>query len=256
MHVHWLDVAWYLNPAGALVLALHLIRSRLIRTYPFFFFYLLVGAVVDLTLLSLKSYPNAYGRTYVACQPVKVLLAVFVILELYRVVLAQRPALARFGRNTVGYILAAAATASLCFLMLDSTVPEGRSPILHRLNSFERTMDLWMLVFLILIRAFMTWFPVRITRNGALYIGGFAVYFLSRATGLLLTNIAPRFRSGLDLAMLGVSLACLVVWISSIRKDGEEATVVTGPRRDPASIAEAMGKLDAINARLTELSRP
>lgn len=112
-----------------------------------------------------------------------------------------------------------------------------------------------MLIFLLVMSAFMAWFPVRMTRNGALYVAGFVVYFLSRATGLLLTNLAPRFQASFDIAMLSVSFACLMVWLFALRRKGEETTVVTGASRDPARVQHLTRQLDAMNARLAAVAR-
>jgi len=157
MQAEWLRLIWYLNFGGALALILSLARNGLYRVYPFLFAYLATDATQTTVLLLLRAHSNAYGWTYVFSQLAKVVLAVFVIAELYRVALAQRPALARFGRNAVGQVLAAAAVLALSFLVLDSSIRPGHSQILHRVNSFERTMDIWMLVVLMIICIFMAW---------------------------------------------------------------------------------------------------
>jgi hypothetical protein len=254
MLAQWLHSLWILNLLGALALALNLARNGLYRTYQFLFAYLLADVAQDVALMVLPSHSNAYGYTYAFTQPIKTVLAVLVVLELYQVALAQRPALARFGRNTVGCLLAGAAAAALCFSFVDASIPTGGSLILHVLNTVERTMDLGMMVFLVVISLFIAWFPVRVTRNGALYIGGLLVYFLARATGLLLTNLVPPWRERCDLAMLSVSLACLVVWVFALREAGELASVTTSHHGDADRAARLTGQLDAINQRLMVLS--
>lgn len=255
MQAHWLSAIWYLNLAGTLALILSLARNGLYRVYPFLFVYLATDAAQTTALLLLRLHSNAYSWTYLFGQLAKIVLAVFVILELYRVALAERPALARFGRDAVGYILAAAAVVALPLLMLDSSIPPGQSKILHLFFSFERSMNIWMLIFLLVIGVFMTWFPVRMTRNGALYVAGFAIYFLARASGLLLINLAPDSRVSLNLAMLSVSFACLMIWLFALRRKGEETTVVTGASRDPVRMQHLTRQLDAMNARLAEIAR-
>jgi|HubBroStandDraft_6_1064221.scaffolds.fasta_scaffold43188_4 hypothetical protein len=255
MHEHWLNALWNLNLAATVALALNLVRTGLVRVYRFLFVYLAADIAQTVSLMLLKNHRKYYAWTYVHTQPIKVILAIFVILELYRVALAQRPALARFGRNTVGYILAAAAVGALSLLMLDSSVPPGQPKVLHDLYSFERTMDEWLLFFLIVIRVFMTWFPVRMTRNGAIYIAAFAVYFLARSAGLLLVNVMPIFRDRFDVPMLSVSFVCLMAWLFALRREGEQITVVTGPRRDPERMRHLTQQLDAMNARLAEIGR-
>jgi hypothetical protein len=255
MHSEWLRDIWYLNFGGMLALISSLAWNGLHRVYVWLFAYLAMDAVQTSVLLLLKTHRKLYSWTYVLSQPVKIVLAVFVILELYRVALAQRPALARFVRNMVGRVLAAAAAVALLFVLLDSSIRDGQSPVLHGINSFERTMDIGMLVFLIIICVFMAWFPIQMTRNGMLYIAGFVVYFFSRATGLLLTNLAPHLQDRFDTAMLSVSFACLMTWLVALRHRGEEVTVVSGPRRDAARMLHLTQQLDAMNARLAEIAR-
>jgi hypothetical protein len=255
MQPDWLRVIWYLNFGGMLALISSLAWSGLYRVYLWLFAYLAMDAAQTGVLLLFKTHLKLYSWTYVLTQPEKIVLAVFVVVELYRVALAQRPALARFVRNMVGQVLGAAAALAVLSMMVDSSIRGGQSPVLHRINSFERTMDIGMLVFLIIICVFMAWFPIQMTRNGMLYIAGFVVYFLSRATGLLLTNLAPHLRERFDLAMLSVSFACLLIWLVALRPGGEEVTVVSGPRRDPARIRHLTQQLDAMNARLAEIAR-
>jgi len=251
----WLSAIWYLNLTATLALIASLAGNGLFRVYRCLFAYLVADASQTLILMAVRSHKSLYAYLYLGGQSVKLLLAVFVILELYRLALEGRPALARFGRNVVSYWLAAAAAVAALGLALDRRVPPGRSPILHYFNSFERTMDAWLLIFLVMISVFIAWFPIRLKRNGGLYIAGFAVYFLSRVIGLLLTNWVPAWKDRLDGVMLGVGSACLLLWIAALRRQGEETTVVTGHRWDPAAMERLSAQLDAINARLLTSSR-
>jgi hypothetical protein len=135
-------------------------------------------------------------------------------------------------------------------------VPPGQSPLLHHFFAFERTMDACLLIFLLLIGFFITWFPVRLKRNVALYIGGFLIYSLARSSGLLLLNILPsQFAWPLGLAMLFVSPACLLAWLLMLQPEGERATVLLGHRWNPAAIGRLTDQLDSINASLARLPK-
>ena len=116
-------------------------------------------------------------------------------------------------------------------------------------------MDAWLVIFLLLISLFMTWFPLRLKRNSVLYIAGFVVYFLTRSTGLLLTNLEPQERFLIDSVMITIASGCLLVWLVALRASGEQTMTVFGHRWDPASMARLTGQLDAINARLLRFSR-
>jgi hypothetical protein len=115
-------------------------------------------------------------------------------------------------------------------------------------------LDAWILIFLVLISLFMTWFPVQLKRNDVFYIVGFAVYSFTRSAGLFLTNVLPeRFRVPLSIAMMiGVS-GCLLVWLVAIQPKRKDATTVTGHRWNPGAMERLSTQLDAINARLTRL---
>jgi len=203
----WLSAIWYLNLAATLALILSLAGNGLFRVYKCLFAYLVADASQTLILMALRGHKNLYAYVYLAGQLLKLLLAVFVILELCRLALAGRPALARFGRNIVSYLLAVAAAVAALGLALERGVPPARSLVLHYFNSFERTMDTWLLVMLFIISVFMVWFPVRVKRNSGLYIAGFGVYFLSRVIGLLLTNRVPGWKNQIDAVMLGIGAA-------------------------------------------------
>jgi len=252
---HWLYWAAYLNLAAILGLVASLLLNGLYRVYCFFFAYMAADALQTVAGLAFFGDHNLYAYIYLGGQSVKLILAVFVVLELYHVALRGHPALAKFGRNTVGYVLIAAALLAVAGLMWDRHVPAGRSPILHRFNSFERTMDEWLVIFLVLISLFMTWFPVRLNRNSVLYIAGFVMYFLSRSAGLLLTNVDPQWKASIDTVMLGIASACLFTWLIALRPAGEETTTVIGHRWDAASIDRLTGQLDSINAMILRFSR-
>lgn len=253
MPVSWLSLLWYLNVAATSALAYRLLRNELYRSYPFLFAYLLADAMQSAGGMLLVGRPE-YAYFYLTTQLPKIALEACVVFELYRVALKQTPALARFASNAVLYVLGTACVAAGLFALIDSAVPPGGSPILHRMNRLEHTADLVLLFFLLTISAFLAWFPVRVTRNGVLYTAGFVVYFLARALGLLLTNLWPQWRADADIAMFTVTLVCLCVWLAALGKGGEFTTVLTGHRRDPDAMQELTRQLQAINFRLEELT--
>lgn len=247
----------YLNIAGEAALLLRLLFSGLAGIYVSLFLFLTadLAEMVGLAVIPLNT--KLYGSLYMAGQAVNSVLAVFVVLELYWLALEGHPALARYGRKTVGYVLAAAAAIAACLLVVGHTVPTGQSPVLHNFFSFERTMDVWVLIFLVAISIFMSWFPVRLRRNVAFYIGGFLVYFFSRASGLMLVNLLPpRFQYPVDTAVGFVQFACLLVWLFALRREGEETTTVIGHGWNPAAMERLTAQLASINASLERLSRP
>ncbi|HEX5431163.1 MAG TPA: hypothetical protein VFW83_04305 [Bryobacteraceae bacterium] len=246
---------WYLNIAAGIALGARLVFCGLLSEYRALFCYLAADAVEALAQIWALPDLTLYGWIYVGGQACKVMLAVWVVLDLYRLALSRHPALAKFGRRTVGYVLSIAAAISIAGLFLDGAAAPGGFPILRAFYRFERTMDSIVLVFLAIIAVFLLWFPVKMRRNVAIYIAGFLIYFFERWAGLLLVNLWPARNGQISVAMLSVSFACLVVWLALLRREKSDILTVTGRRRSGAEADRLAGQLDAINTRLVRFGR-
>jgi hypothetical protein len=246
------DFVWYLNVAGTGALIARLYFQRLAWIYRLLFLYLALDALEDVLTLVFSRIPEWTYMTYVAGQTAKVTMATFVVMELFRLALVQQPALARFGRNMVGYFFAVAAGLAALNVLFGADA-EKYHTWEGRFLAFERSVDLTVLVVLVLMSVFLLWFPVRARRNAAICIAGFVVYTFQRWTGLLLADLWPAYTRQFSTTMLCISLAVLAVWIVRLRRDGETVTVQTGHGWNPAEADRLRLQLDAINARL---SRP
>jgi hypothetical protein len=254
LQLSWLNSVPSIELAATLILLGSLAYSRLHTVYRFFFLYLIADALETAAGLIFQRNRRLYAQIYFGGQGIRIVLAVFVVLEIYRLALAGQPALARFGKTTVSYVLAAAALAAAAGLWIDRSMG-GRDLAVRRFATFERTMDSWMLLFLLMITIFMLWFPVRLQRNHFLYIGGFLIYFLTRSIGLLLSNAAPALVARTDNFMIATQIGCLILWIFALRPAGVTATLEVGHRWDPAAAGRLRDQLNAINAALQRMSR-
>jgi hypothetical protein len=247
------QIAWYLNIAATFVLIVRLRLIGLHRIYRAFSWYLLVD-LVEQTLLLLAHTQRQAAYVYMGGQTAAMILLVFVVLELNQFALAAQPAMARFGRRMVGTVLAISgivpALTLFVFPLVGSMAAPGRSPVLYYFYAFERTMDSAVLFFLILVSAFMIWFPVRIPQNVAVYIGGFVAYFLSRWAYVLMMGLRRDLLAPLNLATLSITLVCFLAWIALLRPEEQAASTVTGHRWNPVEMDRLSGQLAAINAKL------
>jgi hypothetical protein len=255
MHGLWLPWTSYLSLVVEIALILNLIRNGLYRVYKWFFAYLAVDAVETVVGSVFQAELTVFGCIYVAGQTLKLILAVFVVLEFYRLALERHPALSSFGRATVSYALAAAALIAGLSISFNGPPPGKGQVILYRFFTFERIMNVWMLAFVLMIGLFLSWFPVVLKRNGALYIAGFAIYFLARSAALLVVNLTPQWRARISDAMLVTTITCMLVWLFALTRRGEQVTTIVGHRWRPSEVARLTGQLDAINAKLLRLSR-
>jgi hypothetical protein len=253
LHTVWLNGVPPVELAATLILVASLAYRRLYSVYRFFFIYLAADALETAAALMVQRDRKEYAIVYFAGQGLKMLLAVFVVLEIYRIALASHPALARYGKRTVSYVLAITAVIAGTGFWIDHDTGLGRDAAVRHFVTIERTMDAWMLLFLLMISVFILWFPVRLTRNNLLYIGGFLVYFLARSVGLLLSNAAPGLVAKLDDSMIVTQIMCLILWTIALQPSGEKATVEVGHRWDPAAADRLRTQLNAINAALLRI---
>jgi hypothetical protein len=247
---------WYLGMAATAALIVCLWLNGLFRVYRRLFLYLSIDLLHSLLSLLVQSNQNVYARIYFTFVTLKIVVAVFVVSELYRLVLADHPALAAFGQKVVAGILGLAGVIAVSGLVMDHSATPARYPVLKGFRVFERTMDAWMAIFLLLIACFLVWFPVRMKRNVALYVGGFVGWFLARSSMLLFINLVPpESRHPFSTAILMVELLCLSLWLVGLRPEGENVTTVTGHRWNPEALTHLTGQLGSINANLTRLGR-
>ena len=246
----------YLNLAAVLVLLVRLFALGLFRIYRSLFFYLLTYTLQFFATAVFPITSAAYSYSYMVGESANVALSMLVVLELYRLALAGQPALAGFGRKTVAYAMALAAVVAAGGVMLDTIVPPGQSRFTHHFFTAERTLDFAILIFLLLISAFLIWFPVKVRRNIVLYMAGFAVFYLSRTFGLLMINLLPPASlSVVNNVFTVVSFSCLIAWLLGLRRESEDTTTTVGHRWNPAAMERLSGQLDAINATLVRFGR-
>jgi hypothetical protein len=244
---------WYANITAAVFLLWRLYSQRLARIYPALFTYLVADSLEQIVALAFGRRRTVYAEIYFVGQALKVALAIWVVLELYQIALAQQPALARFGRRTLDYLFFFAVLAGLLNFVAEIGANPGRMNYPTRFTRLENTLDLVTLVVLVIITCFLLWFPVRASRNVALCLGGFVFYSFQRWAGLTLTTFWPQWTHELSIAMLSASFLCLAVWGIVLRREGEAVSVVTGHRWNPAKAERLTLQLDAINSRLVRL---
>jgi hypothetical protein len=253
----WEKIVWFLTiglTAGVLV---KLWYAGLAKVYRLFFGYLAWDFLSSIGAALWTSYNTTwYGYYYVCAQTIKIVIAAFMLIEIYGLAMERAPALAHYLRSALGYILGAAGAIPVIWALLDHAAPN--SPLLRAYLLFEQTMAATMAIFLILISIFIAWFPVRMRRNVIVYIGGFIVWSLSRSAAL---HLVSQWSGNKHLSMvvnsieMYVILGCLLVWLLGLRREGETRTAIVGHLWNRAEAEHLTGQLDAINNSLERLRR-
>ncbi|HEY4362816.1 MAG TPA: hypothetical protein VGN17_17740 [Bryobacteraceae bacterium] len=244
---HWFQ---YLNLAGDVALLAALAWRKLAGVYPVLIVYF---------LLDLLEAVAAYGLgeqyqlpLYYSFQALKWALAFWFVLDLYGRILSPYAALAKFGRGTVGGLLALSIAASVPTFFVELNRPFEPDHFGFLMNRFERIADLTIAVLVVLMSIFLIWYPVKVRRNVAAYMAGFAVDFSARALALTGIDWWRQYYRQIDAAMLAVAFGCMLFWILVMRPEGEVRTM-TGHGWNEDEAHRLSRQLDEINDRLERL---
>jgi len=247
----------YATSAAEALLLAQLACFGLTRRYFWLTAFVLTGVLQDAFAISATPRSLRYAYDYYGGQAAKLVFAVALSIQLWQLALGAYPALARFGRRVLIYLLIGSvlvAAAALAFEPARSGIHEF-APFPHYFNAFEGSVDIMTVVFWMAATAFLLWYPVEVSRNVAVFMGGFVFYALQRRVMLFLLNAYPDSSGVLSAMTLIFQLCCLILWIATVRRKGETLKTVTGHRWNPAEAKRLLRQLDEINERLQQMTR-
>jgi len=259
-----LQYLWWSTITGYLILYLKLRWTGLHRTYRAFSVYLLF-TVLQGALLALVPWAaslmrgrpnrpfatNAYAYTWFATAPVTWVLYVLVVLELFSLILQNFKGIASLGRWVMLGGLATAVVLSTLTLSMDLSNADEKFRILRVFLVVDRGVASSLVIFLLILAGFLTWYPVPLNRNVVVHCIVYAGYFLSVSLGMLLRNLNGSAVSfTVNVVLSSVTLASLAVWIVFLDRAGESVKVRVRPEWAPGDEQELVAHLAAINSTL------
>ena len=247
----------YVSTACEAGLVLRLYTNGLYKVYRYFFFYIAFVVLRALVAIPIGTGSNVYALIYIFTTPVLAFLYLAVLLELYGVVLAGSPGIASISRWVIlgGFLVALA--VSVLTLGIDARGAKLFTyPPVLLFHLFDRMVSSTIAFFLVLITAFLVWFPVPLKRNAVVYSLLYSVYFLSRAIALLLRNVAgPSFVDTASVINLSISILCVLGWAFLLNSQGEAERVVIGHKWSPRDAERLVEQLNSLNATLLRTAR-
>jgi hypothetical protein len=190
---------------------------------------------------------NLYVYIYLVSEGLSVCCYGLIVLELYSTALRDLAGLATVARLFIQGAMAASILLSLLLLTIEHT-PRDALSIFY---VFERTIVSSLLFLVLLITAFLVYYPAPLNRNFLVYSIGYAVYFLTVGCGLLVHNIAGAgWDRTLSAVLLSISSACLLFWTLALNRKGEEKKVVFGGKWNTKDEQKLLQQLQEINAGL------
>jgi len=221
-------------------------RSGLHKIYTSFFVYLVLQFLQALIPFCVPFRSPLYRDLYVLSRMLILIFCALVVLELYTVVLHDLGGIAGIARRYIKVTLALGIALSLLPLGFEKApdTPTGYLFIL------ERPILSTLVVLILLISAFLVYYPIPLGWNVIACLAGYAVYCSAVATTVLLENMGYSWNREASNVDMGVCVACYVFWLFALSRRGEQKRVVVGHQWNPGDDQRLMMQLEAINASL------
>ena len=243
----WQVALFACNQLAFVALLARFVFLRLARSYPALVIWLGVNIVLSLLPWTVRMGFRSYSWFYICAEGSTLLLYLFTVLELYGNVLKSLPGLASTARWVIPVIVAASAIGSASLLAFE------RRPVkyLDWLFRVDRTVITCLVLFVLMITAFMVWFPIRIARNTVVYSIGYAAYLAPKAAAIFIMNAAGHWLVNLTSAVcMAASTLCLFFWAVALDRAGETSLVSPGSLFHPNDEERLLTQLEAISRTL------
>jgi len=225
--------------------------TKLFRKYPCFFGYLLVACAQALVFLLVPYDSASYRDWWLITQALLTCFCALIVLELYGLILSDLTGIASFSRLYLKISIGVAILVSLLLLLVEKTPHDRYSGFMV----VDRAIVTSLLVFVLLLTAFLVYYPIPINRNLVVYSIGYAVYFLAKAGFLLAVNVSNTGYRLFGIAVITASTVCMLFWLVGLSSRGEEKTLVIGHRWNREDQDKVLERLKAINASLLRAGR-
>ena len=242
-----------LGLASALT-ALKLFSTGLYRQYPIFFLYFVFRVPNSILPLLLDTGSNAYFYYYVITLPLVLAFYILLVRELYQLVLQDYRGLQTAGRWTMYLSLVGALALSLLTLLptIQPSMPQ-RSKVMWLVMASQRGVETSLALFIILLLALLSRYPIQLRRNVRVNAVVYSVYFLSGTMNTLAWTILGLKSIGtLNTVVTLVNVCSGFAWLFLLSPAGEK---VAAPKvgAKGASERRLLMQLDDLNAALLRL---
>jgi hypothetical protein len=229
--------------------------QKLAGIYFFLTIFLTAEAVQNIVLFPLPPNSKLYGEVFLTSNPILWILAYFVVLELYRLILEDYPGISSVGRQAVTWCMGLAVVVSVVYAIPDLRTTTGAFPVTRIYFILERSTVLGLLLFLVLIQLFLLRYRLRLSPNRMVYATGYAIYFgIGVAEDVILTALGARVVAALGLWVVAAAGAVLLVGAALLSSKGE-VRVQLEASDSSSERARLQQQLTDINRLLTRAAR-
>lgn len=240
---------------GAVLLSGRLYLSGLHRRYRAFFLFLIFFTLQSVVYALLGPRSGAYQKVWVLSEPIEWFLYVWMVWELYALVLHDYRGLYAVGRWSLIVAVSAGFLASGFTLIIPSHFTR-QGHLMTYYYVAERAVYFSLAVFLVTILFLLTRYPITLNRNAIVHSVVFTVYFLSNTIVFLL--ISTRGQQALQIAnyaIQAVNVGALATWLALLNPAGEQRPQRLRPAWMPGQEDKLVSQLNTLNLALSRVAR-
>ncbi len=263
----WIKLAQYVIEALALVLIFRLLSLRDKRNgvYSVFVVFLGVQLIGSVAYFACKRWHQLdYRVIWFLFTATLALFSLFLVYSLAKAVLAELPGILRFSRIFLNIVFPVAIIVSFSTAKSEywlTPVDDFDQRLSHLIAMFiiaDKGISLACVLIMIAILGFILWFPVKMSKNLAVFSVGFVIYFACK-TGLelliLYNATSGKTEAALDLGVNLVLITCFLYWIFFIDSKGQVTEVRIGHGWHREEQEKLIGQLEALNGALMRSSQ-
>lgn len=241
---------------GSVLTTLRLFVTGLYKQYPIFFCYFITRIVNSVWPLLLSNRSVTYFWFYICTFPIVLAFYFLLVVELYRLVLKDYRGLQTVGRWAMYVSAFGSAVISILSLIpsIKPTLPY-KSRVIYYVLAGERGIDLALLIFIILLLAILSRYPIQLRRNVRVHAVVCSIFFFSNTMeALARALLGLKLGDALNTAKLVVTLGSVLAWLILLSPAGEKVAE-RKPATDPEHERRLMTQLEGLNVALLRVSR-
>jgi hypothetical protein len=257
-HLAWIlqKSFWTLNVLASAFVVGRLYWAGLHRTYRFFFASLVFALLRSAALFPFGTRNWIYYRIWAGTEPILWVSYVLVVFELYSLVLKQYHGIYSVGRKFFFVAVATSTVISALTVLPTMTGALATHPLRYYYSLAERGVVTSLAIFLLLLLAMVTWFPVPLSRNLLIHCSVYTAYFFAVNVINLYWHLggteATYWR---NMSRYAVALGCYFCWAFLLSRSGEDRTASLHLGRSPLEEKRLLGQLEGLNATLLRTAR-
>src|SRR4029077_16568010 len=213
----------------------------------FFFTSLTLALLRSIALLPFGPRQPAYYRIWASTEPILWVSYILVVFELYSLVLKRYRGIYSVSRMFFFIAVAASTIISALTVLPTMTGALAKRPLLYYYALAERGIVTSLAIFLLLLLALVTWFPVPLSRNLLIHCSVYSVYFFANNVINLFWHVfGADIGYWIAMAKVAVALGCYFCWAFYLTRSGENRTASLHLGRSPLEEKRLLGQLEGL----------